>query len=302
MGQNNVRDSLVFFGSGPVAKSSLEFISEHFSIEAVITKPATESEMRQTVSGVNVFTVENAEQLNSLIETQLFKSRFGVLVDFGVIVSREVIDYFPLGIINSHFSLLPQWRGADPITFSILSGQPRTGVSLMLLDEKMDTGKLITQKSLLIPPGITTPELTEMLINLSNELLIKYLQGYISGKIKPRAQPHADHATYSRRLKKSDGVIDWSKPAQQIEREVRAYLGWPGSKTKIVGKEVIVTKAHVTEGKTDQQTGQAFIRNKQLVVNCGKEALIIDKLKPAGKNEMTGQAFIAGHKKQLSEA
>ncbi len=297
-----MRDSLVFFGSGPVAKSSLEFIGQHFRVEAVITKPSTLEEMKQTVQGIPVFAAGNADELDDLITTQLFKSRLGVLVDFGVIVSKEVIDYFPLGIINSHFSLLPEWRGADPITFAVLSGQAKTGVSLMLLAEKMDTGKLIAQKALRIKPGTTTPGLTDELISLSNKLLLEYLPDYISGKIKPKAQPLKNGATYSRRLTKADGNIDWAKTAQQIERQIRAFLGWPGSRTTIAGKEVIILKASVAKIDSDKQPGQAFVHNKNLAIKCADHCLVISKLKPAGKNEMTGQAFIAGHKRQLSES
>jgi methionyl-tRNA formyltransferase len=290
-----ISSPILFFGSGPVAKASLQFILQHFKVEAIITKPATKDEMNELAGKVPVFAVQNAAELDGLVSKQRFKSKLGILVDFGVIVSKQVIDALPRGIVNSHFSLLPKLRGADPITFAILEGYEKTGVSLMLIDEKMDTGKLITQKTLHVKPDATTPSLTKELIILSNSLLLEYLPKYLSGKIKPRNQSHPDRATYTRKLTKEDGIINWTKPAQQIEREVRAYLGWPGSRTTIFGKDVIITKASVSPKTGDP--GKHEVKDNELLMYAGKGALVIERLKPAGKNEMSAPEFIRGYEK-----
>jgi methionyl-tRNA formyltransferase len=160
-----MEESVVFFGSGPVASKSLELLAKNFAVEAIITKPATAQEMAATlIESVSVYAVSNKSELDELITKQSFNSRLAILIDFGIIVSRTVIDAFPLGIVNSHFSVLPEWRGADPISFAILSGQKTTGVSLMLLDEGMDTGKILVTKSLPINSDDTTPTLTDKLI------------------------------------------------------------------------------------------------------------------------------------------
>lgn len=286
--------SVVFFGSGPVASKSLRLLAQDFEIEAIVTKPTTVKEMSASVKGTCVYSVNNKNELDDLILARPFESKLGVLIDFGIIVSQTVIDYFPLGIVNSHFSLLPQWRGADPITFAILSGQTKTGVSLMLIDAGMDTGKLIGQKTLPLSGTETTPVLTDKLIQLSYEMLLGYLPRYVSGEVKPRRQPHPDRTTYSRKLTKEDGIIDWNKPAEQIEREIRAFVDWPKSRTMLAGKDVVITKAHVA--KRQSTPGDVIVENKKIVVGCGKDALIIDKLKPAGKNEMAAEAFLAGHR------
>ncbi len=283
----------VFFGSGPVAAASLGFLKNHFDFEAVITKPATLTEMATVNASEHTYGVSSAEELNSLINSKRFKSPVGIIVDFGVIVDKKTIDYFEFGIVNAHFSLLPQWRGADPITFAILSGQAKTGVSLMLIAPELDTGKLIAQKSLPLSPVATTPSLTAELIRLSNSLLLEYLPRYLAGKIKPRAQPHENRATYSRKLTKADGIIDWSKPAEVIEREIRAYILWPKSQTSLAGKAVVITGAHVV--KDEGPAGKPLAKNKELIIFCGKDALAIDKLKPSGKNEMSAQEFLAGY-------
>ena len=229
----------------------------------------------------------------------MLKREIAILIDFGIIVSQKAIDNFPLGIVNSHFSLLPEWRGADPISFAILSGQPKTGVSLMLIDAGMDTGMLITQKVHLIKPGTTTPSLTDELITLSHKLLVAYLPEYIAGTVKPRNQPHPDRATYSRKLTKEDGLIDWNKPAEVIEREIRAFIDWPKSRTILGDKDVILTKAYI-EPSVDvgEKPGDVIVIKEMggLAVTTSNGLLWIQRLKPAGKSEMTAAAFLAGNK------
>jgi len=203
-----------------------------------------------------------------------------------------------LGIINSHFSLLPEWRGADPITFSILSGQQRTGVSLMLLVKAMDAGPLLGYGEYDLPATITTPGLTSDLIELSFALLKTIVPDYLEGKVVPRPQDTAVQPTYSRKLTKLDGTLDWHKPATQLEREIRAFIEWPKSRARLGTLDVIVTAAHVVA--RSGLAGQIIIEGKQLLVQCSQDALVIDTLKPAGKKEMTGESFIAGYKQLLA--
>jgi methionyl-tRNA formyltransferase len=294
-----MHESIVFFGSGPVAAKSLKLLSENFRIEAVITKPATINEMSTVLPrAAPVYSVGNKRGLDELVTKQAFKSHLAILIDFGIIVSQTVIDAFPLGIINSHFSVLPEWRGADPISFAILSGQKTTGVSLMLLDEGMDTGKILVTKSLPVEPTDTTPTLTDKLILLSDSLLTEYVPKYVAQEVKPRNQSHPERATYSRKLTKDDGLIDWTKPAAVIEREIRAFIDWPKSRTMIAGKEVIIISAHVVA--ETGKPGSTEVRDKELIIFCGESALSVDELKPAGKNKMTSEAFLAGHKHLLN--
>ncbi|HPF31328.1 MAG TPA: methionyl-tRNA formyltransferase [Candidatus Saccharibacteria bacterium] len=285
-------EKIVFFGSGPVATASLDYISNFFEIEAVITKtnpthhkhtaPVEEFAKKNKNE---IFFVNNKNELDDLVQEKNFKSKIGIIVDFGIIVSQKTIDSFPLGIINSHFSLLPQWRGADPITFSILSGQEKTGVSIMLIEPELDTGKLIKQKSLHIDSKETIISLTNKLINLSNELLVEYLPKYLNGEVKPRQQPHPNRATYSRKLTKDDGIIDWKKPADLLEREIRAYIGWPKSRANLLGVEIIITSSHVTENPEDK-----------LDVLCGdKKYLSIDELIAPSGRKMQALDFINGY-------
>lgn len=296
--------TLIFFGSGPVAAKSLELLAQNFSIEAVVTKPKPAHhrgsfpvlDLAENLK-LTVHTVGNKDELSKLIAARPFGSRLGVLIDFGIIIGQDVIDYFPMGIVNSHFSLLPEWRGADPITFSILSGQDKTGVSLMLLVEAMDEGPLIAYREQPLDGHETTPELTEKLIYMSNELLRNHLPDYVKKQTTMPQSITGKTISYSRKLTKEDGVIVWAKTAPQLEREIRAYIEWPKSTTTISGKEVIVTKASVVNATG--QPGKAVVQGKNLVVYAGEKALKLEKLKPAGKKEMAAEAFLAGYKNLL---
>jgi methionyl-tRNA formyltransferase len=284
--------TVVFFGSGPVAAASLEFLADNFNIEAVITKAAPPyhkgiapvEELANKLQLPTIF-ANTKQNLDDIISSHTFKSRVGILVDYGVIISQKTIDAFKLGIINSHFSLLPQWRGADPITFSILSGQATTGVSLMLIAPSMDTGEIIAFDSINISSDETTVGLTKKLVNLSNQMLLKYIPLYIDGQIKPQEQHDPETATYSCKLSKSDGIIDIKKPATQLEREVRAFLGWPGSQITFDKKTVIVKKSHVSDEATSR-----------LDILCGDgKYLVIDELIAPSGRKMSSKDFLNGY-------
>ena len=292
----------VFFGSGPVALRSLELLSERFSIEAIITKPTTRNTMQQSFPSTPVHVVANRVELDQLVAQYSFTSSFGILIDFGIIISQRVIDSFTLGIINSHFSLLPEWRGADPITFSILSGQAQTGVSLMLVTKGMDEGPLLAQALCSIPRDATTSTLTDELINVSDTIIKSVVPEYIKGSVAPAPQEQVSLApnvipTYSRKLTKEDGRLDWTKTAARLEREVRAYIAWPHSYTSLAGRDVIITQAKVAD--RSGQPGETQIENNRLFICCSEQALEILRIKPAGKAEMSASAFLAGYGRQI---
>jgi methionyl-tRNA formyltransferase len=295
----NLSKTIVFFGSGPIAARSLQLLQDNFKIEAVITKPqpSHHKELPPVLAVANKFTLptltisSQAEQ-SALFDRYPFSSDTGLVIDHGILIARDIIDRFAYGIINSHFSLLPRWRGADPISFAILSGEHETGVSLMVINDKLDEGDLLAQQSILLPKTVTSPQLTDQLIGISHQLLVDTLPRYWSGSIRPFPQNHTK-PSYSRKLTKADGTIDWHKPAQILEREVRAFLNWPRSRTSLRGIDIIITAAHVKKG--NGVAGQLCRFNHDLGVYCAKDILIIDRLIPAGKKEMPAQAFINGY-------
>lgn len=292
--------SVVFLGSGPVAAKSLRLLQNHTRIEAVITKASTEDMLRSAApEDTPVLIANNKRELDTLIGEQQFTSPVGIVIDYGVIISPAAINSFPKGIINSHFSLLPELRGADPISFAVLSGAARTGVSLMLIDEGLDTGDLLAQSPYELTNDITTPELTEQLIELSDHMLREILPKYIAGDITPVDQIHASIAdskvaTHSRKLTKDDGILDTDKSASQLEREVRAFIEWPKTRTKIGDKDVVITSAIVSNIQIGE-IGSIAQKDKHLLIQTADGTLDVLTLKPAGKKEMTAEGFLAGY-------
>ena len=296
-------ESIVFFGTGDVSLASLKHLASTYRIEAVITKPDSINHGRANYPAVKKWAIANSidvhqpgnkNDLTEHFESARYISRVAIVIDYGTIISDDVIDYFPLGIVNSHFSLLPELRGADPITFSLLSGQDETGVSLMKINPRLDEGDIIIRDRLEISEDDTNKTLTDKLIDKSNELLSVYLPQYMAGQIKLQPQKE-DTASYSKKISKIDGVLDFNKSAARLEREVRAYQPWPGSYTSIDGTVAIFTSSEVAWQKTDFQPGTFVLLSKnQLGVVCSDGILEIKSLKPQGKNIMDSQAFLAG--------
>lgn len=302
----NISETIVFFGSGPVAAESLALLAESFSIEAVVTKPQPthHKEVFPVLAtarklGLKTLTPANKVELSALFATRPVTSRVGVVIDYGIIISQQVIDYFPLGIINSHFSLLPRWRGADPISFAILNGDKQTGVSLMLIVAALDEGPLLAQAPYDIPANMTTPELTRDLIEISAKTLAEVLPLYTNGQLHITAQNPTETVSYSRKLTKADGQLDFQRPAVELERQVRAFVPWPGSQTKIGDKDVTITASHVIAGSGP--AGKIYRDGKTFGFYTTENILIIDQLKPSGRSEMASQAFLAGYGKLLTD-
>jgi len=297
-------ESIIFFGTGEVSLSSLKHLSTIYRIEAIITKPDSTNHGKTKYPEVKKWALENSidliqpkskKQLTEAFESVRYLSRLAVVIDYGIIIDQDVIDYFPLGIINSHFSLLPEWRGADPITFSLLSGQDETGVSLMRIDAKLDEGDILAQEGLKIAHDETNQSLSQRLISLSNKLLQEYLPLYIAGKINLRPQS-SEGISYAKKIAKSDGELDFTKPADRLEREVRAYQPWPGSYTSIDGTVVTVTDAKVSilavEGLNPGTV--VLLSKNRLGIVSASDVLEITSLKPQGKGMMSASAFLAG--------
>ncbi len=222
-----------------------------------------------------------------------FEAEIGVLVAYGNIVPQNVIDVFPKGIINIHPSLLPKHRGPTPIESVILGNEAETGVSLMRLEAKMDAGPVYAQQAVQLTGNETKSQLADKLIGVGKDMLLQHLPSILDGSLKPQPQDD-DLATYDKLIEKADGLFDFQKAAVQLEREVRAFAGWPRSRATICNTEVIITKAHAVDGAG--VAGTLWLHNKQIGLYCSKGMLIIDRLIPAGKKEMDMSAFLVGYK------
>ncbi|HEX4774821.1 MAG TPA: methionyl-tRNA formyltransferase [Candidatus Saccharimonadales bacterium] len=228
---------------------------------------------------------ESADQLRS------FGAEAAVLVAYGKLVPPDIINLFPSGIINVHPSLLPQFRGSTPLESVILDGALETGVSLMRLVAEMDAGPLFAQQKVPLTGRETKQELADKLSKIGSEMVLQNLPKILDGSLRP--QPQSGEPTLSQQIEKQDGRLDFAKPAIRLEREVRAYAGWPRSHTTIGKTEVIITKAHVTEGQGP--AGKTWQEGRQFGIYTTPGILVIDHLIPAGKKEMPAAAFLAGH-------
>lgn len=300
---NTLSSTVIFFGNGPVAAECLQGFIDSFgveSLEAVVTKarpvhhkdPAPVEELAKE-HNLQLWFANNKAELDELIHDQKPISTVGLVIDYGVIIGKQTIDYFEKGIINSHFSLLPEWRGADPITYSILSGQEKTGVSIMLIDEGLDTGPLLARADYDLSGNETSQELTNGLVELSCWSIERILPLWLSADTVPMEQPDTP-ITFSRKLTKQDGVLVFTKTATELEREVRAFSGWPKSRTTIAGVDCVVTQAQVNT--IALKPGQVMVtESKTIVIGCKIGSLEILELQPAGKNKMLTSAFLNGY-------
>jgi methionyl-tRNA formyltransferase len=239
------------------------------------------------------------ESLSDIHDTlKAYKATVGVLVAYGKLVPQDIIDIFPRGIINIHPSLLPLHRGSIPLESIILDGETSTGVSLMQLVKAMDAGPVYAQTTISVVPDITKQELADQLSSLGAGLLTKNLPTILDGSMAPTPQDETQ-ATYDQRITKADAQLDWSKPALLLEREIRAYAGWPRSRAVIGNQGVTITTAHIVPGASIA-VGDVTTDNATLVVQSGDQALCIDTLIPDGKKIMTGAAFISGYHRDLA--
>lgn len=244
---------VVFFGTPDFAAPSLEALAQapFCEIKAVVTqsdKPVGRHQSKMVPSSVKQacqrLKLPVFEELDNLKDIE---ADLGIVVAYGEILSQRLLDHFPLGIVNIHPSLLPKYRGSSPIQAAIINRDKETGVTLIKLDNKMDHGPIVAQETSPLPP-LTAGELHDHLAQISARMLIKYLPDYIAGKIKLKPQDDSK-ASYTKKLAKQDGRIDWKKSPQQIEAHIRAMNPWPGAWTmwhpphlRAGGKRLIIWK------------------------------------------------------------
>jgi methionyl-tRNA formyltransferase len=214
------------------------------------------------------------------------KAEAAILVAYGQIIPPKIIELFPKGIINIHPSLLPHLSGSTPVETAILNGLKTTGVSLMKLTDQMDAGSVYAQREISLSGSETKPELALQLLNEGVDLLISNLGGILAGSLKAKIQDETE-ATYTRQLTKQDGHVDFSEPAEVIERKVRAFLGFPKTRAKVFNKDIVITKARVANDLGDGE----------LVIKCQPGYLeVLELTAPSGRS-MSGSDFIRGYKK-----
>jgi methionyl-tRNA formyltransferase len=219
-----------------------------------------------------------------------------VVAAFGQILRKNVLSLPRHGCLNVHASLLPRWRGAAPVAAAIRAGDTETGVTIMLMDEGLDTGPMVACRAIPITPHHTGGTLTAELAEVGAGLLVEILPGWLVGQLETQPQD-SSLATLAPRLKKEEGEINWLQTATEIERQVRAYNPWPGTFTsgprgafKVVAAEVAL-KATSPLGA---EPGTVFRQQGRVYVTTGKGVIRLLAVQPAGKKEMTAEAMLNG--------
>jgi methionyl-tRNA formyltransferase len=217
------------------------------------------------------------------------------VVAYGQILPARLLAVPAAGFVNLHFSVLPAWRGAAPVPASIIHGDRETGVTCFVLDAGMDTGPVLTVRTTPIGPTETSGELTARLAELGAPVLVEALVGLVEGTMTPEPQDDA-LATYAGKITPDDARIAWHRPAQDLQRAVRAYNPVPGAHTTFRDARLKVHRAQIVPGRGEPGTVIAIDeRSGAPIVACGAEALRLDEVQPAGKRAMDGAAFVNGY-------
>lgn len=215
-----------------------------------------------------------------------------VVAAYGQILRKDILELPPHGCLNVHASLLPRWRGAAPIQAAILNGDDASGATIMLMDPGVDTGPIISQRSVSIEDTDTAGTLSPRLAQLGADLLIETIPAYLDGDLKPYPQedPLASSAPM---LAKADGKLDFSQAAQELERRVRAFNPWPGTFTLFQEKSLKIHRARA-EASTSLNPGQPGIHNDLPAIGTSQGMLVLKEVQPAGKKPMPGDVFLRG--------
>lgn len=243
----------------------------------------------------------NLKEPAFLKEFSNYQFELVLVCGYGKIIPKELLDLLPDKFLNLHPSLLPRWRGASPIQNAILSGDKKTGVSLIIMDEKVDHGPILAQKEYNLEKLESYTILEEILAKIAAQLFKDTVPLWLEGKIKPRNQDE-DEVSYCAKINFSQGKINWQKSAPEIWRQVLAFNPEPGCYTYLKSKIFKILSAEPSEeNPLELEAGELFLKDKNLFIKCGAGSLKIISCQLEGKKPTSGYQFILGHKDLLSE-
>ena len=296
---------IVFIGAGEIGVPTLQALlkSEH-EVVGVVTqpdKPVGRSQLiepppiKNALSGTNIPVLQPAriKDRQALEEIRALRPDVIVVMAYGQILPRDVLEIPEIGCLNLHASLLPRWRGAAPIQAAIAAGDREIGITVMYMDEGLDTGDILLQRTIDILPADTGGALHDRLAGVAPETLLESLD-LLAKRKAPRTPQDNAVATYAPKLKREDGKIDWSDAAELIERKIRAFNPWPGAFMKFDGRNLKIFSAVIVP--IHGTPGEILRSENELVIAAGEEALSLCEVQLEGKRRMTAAEFLRGHR------
>ncbi|MCR5748511.1 MAG: methionyl-tRNA formyltransferase [Lachnospiraceae bacterium] len=311
---------IVFMGTPDFAVETLAAINDAgHEIALVVTQPDKPkgrsgklqmSDVKQYAidHGLKVFQPEKIKNAESVAELSKYAPELIVVAAFGQILSKDILEMPKYGCINVHASLLPRLRGASPIQTSILEGDSESGVTIQQMGEGLDTGDILSQRSIPIDSTDTGGSLFDKLAKLGAELAVDTIEDIGNGRINPVPQDDSK-ASYAKKIDKQMGCIDWGNSAEAIARQVRALDPWPSAYTKMGGKLLKVWKAEALTGEVNvaEDKGSKVkhgeitdITEDSITVKCGVGSLRLNEVQIEGKKRMTVHDFLLGHRPDVS--
>lgn len=305
---------ILFMGTPDFAATVLEkIIQSGHEVIGVVTQPDKQKGRGHEIScppvkelalknGLTVYQPLKAKEVEFLQMVEKLAPEVIVVAAFGQILPKALLDIPSSGCINVHASLLPKYRGAAPIQYSIIDGEEETGITIMHMDVGIDTGDIILQDKVLIAANETGGSLFDKMATLGGELLIKALQE-IEGKTAVRIPQDNDKATYVKTINKEMGKIDFTQPAVKIERLIRGLNPWPSAYTFLDGKTLKIWSATVREGEESIQNQALTVLPGEIIevekdtfsVMTGEGVLVVKELQLEGKKRMQSDAFLRGY-------
>lgn len=306
----------IFFGSNDFSKILLEGLIKNGLKPSLVVAPERKPQGRKNLllpspieelaikENISVITPSNLNEEDFLKKIREVKAEFALLSAYGKIIPPILLQMFPKGFLNLHPSLLPKLRGATPLQTAILNNEKETGVTLFLMDEKIDHGPIIAQtKVKLNLSQISLPELSYKLADEGVKLIIENIEKYLNGEITPVPQ-NDSLATYCHKITKEDERIVWLKESKIIDRQVRALNPNPGTYTILDNKIFKIIKGFPFEDNSDslnKKIGEIFEHQEKMAVKCGKGFYVIEIIKPEGKKEIKASDYLKGNKKLIGQ-
>ena len=307
-----------FFGSPRLASECLETLLEHFDVKMIVSQPdrkygrgnkikptyVSESAVRH---GIPLYRPERFD--GTLIPALGQRGvELVIVVAYGLILSREAINYPKYGCLNLHASLLPKYRGASPVQSAVLNGEDKTGITVQVMNYEMDTGDILSARQIDIGREWNSDDLMEKIISVAPAFLVETVEGYLSGKISPVKQ-NEEEATYCDRISKRDGLIDWHEGAEKINRKVKAYYSWPVAFSYLENKMLKIYRASVYPSGDDSglrprgKPGRILdvVKNEGIIVQTGQGLLAVQELQLESKKRIKHEDFARGNKNLIGK-